>query len=1712
MDSSTISRKSILILCALIVFSLIAVLNITAIFAEDVSDDSSVETAVLLSSSLVDINGHWGETAIRNAVAEGYVNGYPDGTFLPDKPITRAEFVRMINTALGLRDENKVQLLFTDIKTSDWFYNDIAKASYVRYIQGRTATTFAPDANITRQEAAVMVSRFLPKAGMTSLEGLAAFPDRTSIDGWAENGLAITVNKGYLKGHNTGFLAPLGNLTRVQAVAMIDKILENETIVREDVFVRTSGEILKDTIYVGDITIAESVGEGDATFQNLSALGVVYVNGGGSHTVEMQNSLIIRLVVTKEGTEVRVLAADGTTIYTSIIFNDNLLVDGEGEEGEPGTETFEDIIIINGDVSEEDARSIADAINQQIQSSGRIDRQRVADAVLGILGGSTASTQPSGTIVVDVPGTIDGGGGPVISGVTVTGDTDYITSTLSAIVAPEAATAAYQWMRADAEDGTYEDIEGATSADYNITEDDIGKYLKVVASGTVDYDGIRTSAAVGVIGFDGGSGSEEDPFEVANWYHLNNIRYILDADYILTEDLGAPIAEIGTPMPDPEDEFETKGYEELVEGGWDPIGNYSLMPEALSSSSFQTSGAIPMELFTGTFDGNDKIIADLIVREGAAPLILVDISSSAGLFAVIYQSEIKDLRLQDPMVEGDIYVGALVGYSRESMISNIVIEESVEDLHASRRMYGVLGEDYVGGIAGINDAGTIEYSSNEIFVEGERYVGGIAGGNTNDSVESTAAIRIEDPDPEVLIASITACFNAGTVRSLDPFDAIALPWDPSYCAGGIAGAGDGTISESYNTGFISSEFGVAGGLAGQLFGTVENSYNKGTVAASSYFGGIAGYASEATFVDNYNVGELDDDYFDVDSLWIGTAEEICGYDRGLDDPSYDPSVFTGNFYKESMLRSADIGIPGCIPVFEEELRNPLTFTLDDFYRVASDEEDDWDFTNVWAMNLNANEGFPFHRWAWNADDFDPITLDVTMPTAGAITYNVDIADIEFEGGSVEIDGVPVDGDFEYWPDFYAGTYEPEPNGENGEYIYLLFTPDTFGLQNFVGHIYLTVNKATPTVDVYPTASSITYGDTLADSVLGGGSMEYLDPTLPQFEDVPGSFAFKTPATMPDAGTYEATVTFTPTQTWLYNTVDITVDVEVEQREITVTALTDTKVYNGTTASSPTPVITSGTLVPGQAGSWSQTYDNKNVGVGKILTPAGTVATNPGAINVTPNYDITFATTTGAITVRTLTLSDFGANDKTYDGTTNVSGDGFDDNRVFGDELSFTYTAAFNSKMVGERTVNFTDIAISGGADRNNYTLASTTGSTGAAISQKSLTITADSNSKDYDCTALTDSGYSSSGLVAGDSLSGVTVTGTITTPGAVSNVLSGGVVYDGFEGNMTGNYSISRVNGTLTVNKATPSVTWPTIEDMARDQLLSAAITSGGSATTVCSGSTVPLAGSFAFESPSTSYPTAGAVTAPMVFTPTNTDYYNTVTSNRPIDVLELIFESIDVTYGSPDITLNFNLRVNKASTLYSAGDISIMIIKANGDEIEYQPKQIIQPNGTDDSFLIRLDSADAPEAGDTVIVEIRPSGADKIIDAGGHSLTGTLTRSRIPAFELINVESIDRNDNTFVDGIKLTFNKGVNDSSMDFLSHWTIEYWDTGGAGVSFNTGETVNDEIFYVYLPEGEIRIGTSFNVDTDGEWITSADGTESLGDEGAAWNGPVTNVFPD
>lgn len=88
---------------------------------------------------------------------------------------------------------------------------------------------------------------------------------------------------------------------------------------------------------------------------------------------------------------------------------------------------------------------------------------------------------------------------------------------------------------------------------------------------------------------------------------------------------------------------------------------------------------------------------------------------------------------------------------------------------------------------------------------------------------------------------------------------------------------------------------------------------------------------------------------------------------------------------------------------------------------------------------------------------------------------------------------------------------------------------------------LTVNKITPTVSTWPTAGAITYGQTLASSVLSGGKAS-----------VAGSFAFTAPATEPNAGTAQQSVTFTPSDLYDYNTVIGTASVKVNQASQTIT--------------------------------------------------------------------------------------------------------------------------------------------------------------------------------------------------------------------------------------------------------------------------------------------------------------------------------------------------------------------------------------------------------------------------------------------------------------------------------------------------------------------------------------------------------------------------------
>ena len=185
---------------------------------------------------------------------------------------------------------------------------------------------------------------------------------------------------------------------------------------------------------------------------------------------------------------------------------------------------------------------------------------------------------------------------------------------------------------------------------------------------------------------------------------------------------------------------------------------------------------------------------------------------------------------------------------------------------------------------------------------------------------------------------------------------------------------------------------------------------------------------------------------------------------------------------------------------------------------------------------------------------------------------------------------------------------------------------------------------------------------------------------------------------------------------------------ITARAITVTAATDTKVYDGTASSSGVATITSGSLVSGDTAVFTQVFDSKNAG-SRTLTPSGSVSDGSGG----NNYSVTFKTAPGSITARPLTVTATGS-DKQYDGTTAATVT-LSDSRLSGDSFTESYsTAVFANKNVGTgKTITVSGISISG-TDADNYSLSSTTITTSANITARALTVTATGVNKQYDGT------------------------------------------------------------------------------------------------------------------------------------------------------------------------------------------------------------------------------------------------------------------------------------------------------------------------------------------------------------------------------------------
>lgn len=123
-----------------------------------------VAYSMAFAGEVEDISGHWAALEIEQAISAGYVRGYPDGRFRPDAGVTRAEFVAMVDSAFQVAAQQG-QPALKDVRARDWFAKDVQSAVAAGFVSGYPNGTFQPQRDVSRQEAACMLAALLKLGG-----------------------------------------------------------------------------------------------------------------------------------------------------------------------------------------------------------------------------------------------------------------------------------------------------------------------------------------------------------------------------------------------------------------------------------------------------------------------------------------------------------------------------------------------------------------------------------------------------------------------------------------------------------------------------------------------------------------------------------------------------------------------------------------------------------------------------------------------------------------------------------------------------------------------------------------------------------------------------------------------------------------------------------------------------------------------------------------------------------------------------------------------------------------------------------------------------------------------------------------------------------------------------------------------------------------------------------------------------------------------------------------------------------------------------------------------------------------------------------------------------------------------------------------------------------------------------------------------------------
>ena len=185
-----------------------------------------------VTQMFTDVTKNWAYPGIQYCVTHQLMSGVGGNLFAPKMTTTRAQIVQIL---YNLEGEPKVSgtTPFTDL-TQNWYKDAVLWAYQTGVVSGTSATTFAPDLPVTREQIAVILMEYMTR--VLKLErtwtpaDLSVFPDAGSVSGWAKDALADAVALGLISGASNGgqtYLEPQGSATREQVATILMEFCKN---------------------------------------------------------------------------------------------------------------------------------------------------------------------------------------------------------------------------------------------------------------------------------------------------------------------------------------------------------------------------------------------------------------------------------------------------------------------------------------------------------------------------------------------------------------------------------------------------------------------------------------------------------------------------------------------------------------------------------------------------------------------------------------------------------------------------------------------------------------------------------------------------------------------------------------------------------------------------------------------------------------------------------------------------------------------------------------------------------------------------------------------------------------------------------------------------------------------------------------------------------------------------------------------------------------------------------------------------------------------------------------------------------------------------------------------------------------------------------------------------------------------------------------------